>query len=133
MHSFHIFFTLSPPQQMAEHCPISSLNVSFCYKVPAQQIEIVISTLRAKGTLQSFKAMGTTLSSIGLELLSQTSSLTKLSLCGVALINDEAIEMVFNYYNLLSFYTLILNLQCIDCCEQRKGISKSRSLQLYCK
>ena len=79
---------------MAENCPISSLNISFCYKVPAQQVEIIVSMLKAKGTLQSFEAMGTLLSPIGLELLTSTQSLTKLSLCGVTQVTDETVDMV---------------------------------------
>lgn len=79
---------------MAECCPISSLNISFCYKVPSQQVEVMVSILRAKGTLQIFEAMGITLSPIGLELLASTATLTKLSLCGVTLMNDERVEMV---------------------------------------
>ena len=79
---------------MAENCPISSLNISFCYKVPAQQVEIILSMLRAKGSLQNFEAMGITLSPIGFELLTSTQSLTKLSLCGVALINDKMVDLV---------------------------------------
>ena len=82
------------PLQMAESCPISSLNISFCYKVPSQQVEVIVSILRAKGTLQSFEAMGISLSPIGLELLASTATLTKLSLCGVTLMNDERVEMV---------------------------------------
>lgn len=79
---------------MAENCPISSLNISFCYKVPAQQVEIIVSMLKAKGTLQSFEAMGISLSPIGLELLTSTQSLTKLSLCGVTQVTDETVDMV---------------------------------------
>ena len=79
---------------MAENCPISSLNISFCYKVPAQRVEIIVSMLKAKGTLQSFEAMGTLLSPIGLELLTSTQSLTKLSLCGVTQVTDETVDMV---------------------------------------
>lgn len=81
---------------MAENCPISSLNISFCYKVMAQQLEIIVSMLRAKGTLQSFEAIGVTLSPIGVELLTSTLSLTKLSLCGIALINDDIVDLVSN-------------------------------------
>lgn len=79
---------------MAENCPISSLNISFCYKVMAQQVEIIVSMLRAKGTLQSFEAIGVTLSPVGVELLTSTLSLTKLSLCGIALITDETVDLV---------------------------------------
>ena len=81
--------------QMAENCPISSLNISFCYKVSAQEVEIIVSMLRAKGTLQNFEAMGVTLSPIGVELLTSTLSLTKLSLCGVALMTDETVDLVW--------------------------------------
>ena len=79
---------------MAENCPISSLNISFCYKVPAREVEIIVSMLKAKGTLQSFEAMGIQLSPIGLELLTSTHSLTKLSLCGVTQVTDETVDMV---------------------------------------
>ena len=80
---------------MAESCPISSLNISFCYKVPAGEVEVIVSILRAKGTLQNFEAMGIVVSPVGLELLSSTQSLTKLSLCGVALVSDEIVDLVY--------------------------------------
>ena len=79
---------------MAESCPISSLNMSFCYNVSAENVEIIASMLRAKGTLQSFEAMGRVLSPIGLELLVSTHTLTKLCLCGVAVVTDETVELV---------------------------------------
>ena len=85
---------------MAENCPISSLNISFCYKVPAHAVEVIVSSLRAKGTLQSFEAMGRVLSPIGLELLASTPALSRLSLCGVALINDDNIDLVGTYVTL---------------------------------
>ena len=53
-----------------------------------------MSMLKAKGTLQSFEAMGIQLSPIGLELLTSTHSLTKLSLCGVTQVTDETVDMV---------------------------------------
>ena len=79
---------------MAENCPIASLNISFCYKVPAHEVEVMVSMLRAKGTLQSFEAMGHVLSPIGLELLASSLALSKLSLCGVALVNDDSVDLV---------------------------------------
>ena len=83
-----------PHTQMAENCPIASLNISFCYKVLAHEVEVMVSMLRAKGTLQSFEAMGHVLSPIGLELLASSLALSKLSLCGVALINDDSVDLV---------------------------------------
>ena len=53
-----------------------------------------MSMLRAKGTLQSFEAMGHVLSPIGLELLASSLALSKLSLCGVALVNDDSVDLV---------------------------------------
>lgn len=76
---------------MAENCPISSLNMSFCYKVQAHEVEIMVSILRAKGTLENFEAMGQTLSPIGLELLASTHTLTNISLCGVAMVTDDLV------------------------------------------
>lgn len=79
---------------MAEQCNLSSLSISFCYKVTSQQIEILVSLLRARGSLHTFEAMGVTVSPLALEMLASTSCLTHLSLCGVQVVNDEMVEMV---------------------------------------
>ena len=95
---------------MAENCPISSLNMSFCYKIPPQEVEVIVSMLRAKGTLQSFEAMGHLLSPIGLELLVSTHSLNKLSLCGVNLVTDDTIDLVaytIRYYTVGYFFIIL--------------------------
>ena len=84
-----------PLLQMAENCPISSLNMSFCYKVPLQEVEILLSMLRAKGNLQNFEGMRIPISPIALELLISSHSLTKISMCGVQLITDATIELVY--------------------------------------
>lgn len=93
---------------MAENCPISSLNISFCYKIPPQEVEVIVSMLRAKGTLQSFEAMGHLLSPIGLELLVSTHSLNKLSLCGVNLVTDDTVDLVA--YTIRYYYTVWHNI-----------------------
>ncbi len=80
--------------QMAERCNLSSLCISFCYKVSRSSMEVVISLLRASGNIVKFEAMGISLSPIGLEMLSSTSCLTHLCLCGVPAITDESLEMV---------------------------------------
>lgn len=62
--------------------------------------------LRAKGTLQSFEAMGHLLSPIGLELLVSTHSLNKLSLCGVNLVTDDTVDLVaytIRYYTYIQW------------------------------
>lgn len=79
---------------MAEQCSLSSLSISFCYKVTPQHIEILVSLLRAKGMLHTFEAMGVVISPLALEMLSSTSCLTHLSLCGVQGVDDNMVEMV---------------------------------------
>lgn len=79
---------------MAEQCNLSSLSISFCYKVTSSQIEILVSLLRARGSLHTFEAMGVTVSPLALEMLASTNCLTHLSLCGVQVVNDEMVEMV---------------------------------------
>lgn len=79
---------------MAEQCHLSSLCLSFCYKLSAQQGEVLISILRARGCLQQLELMAHPASPLGLEMLSSTSSLTHLSLCGVQAITDQDVEMV---------------------------------------
>jgi len=79
---------------MAERCNLSSLSISFCYKVTSSQIEILVSLLRARGNLHTFEAMGVTVSPLALEMLASTYCLTHLSLCGVQVVNDEMVEMV---------------------------------------
>ena len=79
---------------MAERCDLSWLNISFCYKVTPQNIEILISLLRAKATLQTFEAMGIDVSPLALEMVQSTRCLTRLSLCGVPAMTDERVETV---------------------------------------
>jgi NADH:ubiquinone oxidoreductase subunit E len=70
------------------------LNISFCYKLTSQNIEIMISLLRAKGTLHTFEAMGIYVTPLAMEMVQSTSSLTRLSLCGVPALTDERLEQV---------------------------------------
>ena len=79
---------------MAERCTLSSLGISFCYKVAPQQLEVLVSLLRARGILTNFEAMGIGISPLALEMLASTSCLTNLSLCGVPSVTDDAVEMV---------------------------------------
>ena len=80
--------------QIAECCNLSWLNISFCYKVTSQNIEIVISLLRAKGTLHTFEAMGIDVTPLAMEMVQSTRCLTRLSLCGVPALNDQRLEQV---------------------------------------
>lgn len=80
--------------KMAERCSLSSLCLSFCYKVTPQACEVIVSLLRAKGSLVRLEAMGLNISPLAMEMLASTSSLTSLDLCGVTAANDEMIEMV---------------------------------------
>ena len=73
---------------------MSWLNISFCYKVSPQNIEIMISLLRAKGTLQTFEAMGIDVSPLAMEMVQSTRCLTRLSLCGVPALTDDKVELV---------------------------------------
>lgn len=83
---------------MAERCSLSSLCLSFCYKVTPQACEVIVSLLRAKGSLVRLEAMGLNISPLAMEMLASTSSLTSLDLCGVTAANDEMIEMVQDRY-----------------------------------
>ena len=79
---------------MAEHCSLSALCVSFCYKLPAWQGEVLVSLLRARGCLLRLELMAHPLSSLALEMLASMSSLTRLSLCGVQTLTDQGVELV---------------------------------------
>ncbi len=79
---------------MAEKCSISTLCFSFCYKVTAQRCDIIVSLLRARGMLRRIDVIGLTVSPVALEMLYSTTSLCSVALCGVAAINDEAVEKV---------------------------------------
>ena len=89
-----VTFYLCPLTQMAEHCSLTTLHVSFCYKVLQQHMEVIVSLLRAKGAFQTFEAMGINLSNLAIEMLASTSCLTHLCLCGVPGLNDGMVEMV---------------------------------------
>ena len=80
--------------QIAECCNLSWLNISFCYKVTPQNIEIMISLLRAKGTLHTFEAMGIDVTPLAMEMVQSTRCLTRLSLCGVPALTDQRLEQV---------------------------------------
>ena len=79
---------------MAEKCNLSSLCISFCYKVTPRACEVVVSLLRAKGSLAKLDIMGVGVTPLVMEMLASTSSLTTLDLCGVSALNDEMVEMV---------------------------------------
>lgn len=80
--------------QIAEQCNLSWLNISFCYKVSPQNIEIMISLLRAKGTLHTFEAMGIDVTVLAMEMVQSTRCLTRLSLCGIPALTDQRLEQV---------------------------------------
>lgn len=79
---------------MAESCDLSNLCISFCYKVDPQHVDVLVSLLRAKGTLHTFDAMGISVPPLALEMLASTKSLTTLILCGIPEVIDEQVEMV---------------------------------------
>lgn len=79
---------------MAEQCKLTSLCLSFCYKVTPQACEVIVSLLRANGGLVKFEAMGLNISPLAMEMLASTSSLGSLDLCGVPAMRDEMVEMV---------------------------------------
>lgn len=81
---------------MAERCDLSTLCMSFCYKVSPQSVEIIISLLRAKGSLKTFEAMGIGVSPLAMEMIASTSCLTTLALCGVTALTDDMVELVRN-------------------------------------
>ena len=99
---------------MAEKCSLSSLCISFCYKVPPQACEVIISLLRAKRIILGFKCMGLTVSPLAMEMLASTCSLTTLDLCGVLTVTDEILETV----------TLYLIRMCLLPCMSRGGATK---------
>lgn len=79
---------------MAERCNLSSLCLSFCYKVTPQACEVIVSLLRAGGSLIKFEAMGLNVSPLAMEMLASTTSLQTLDLCGVSAMNDDMVKMV---------------------------------------
>ena len=87
--------TTGTPAQMVEMCNITSLSISFCYKVCVQKLEVVFSTLRAKGSIHCLEMLGITVSPLTVEVLSFfPPSLTHLSLCGVQTLTDSMVDMV---------------------------------------
>ncbi|KAL5471143.1 hypothetical protein EMCRGX_G029226 [Ephydatia muelleri] len=80
--------------QMAESCPLSYLDLSFCYKVSKEHLDIIVTTLKAKSSLKHFVSLGMGFSPITVELLSSVPSLTHLSLCGVTELNDAMIDVI---------------------------------------
>lgn len=93
---------------MAEQCSLTSLGMSFCYKVLPQQMEILISLLRAKGSVHTFEAMGISISPLGMEMLASASNLTHVSLCGVPGLTDEMVELVSQSTRAQTCYMLIM-------------------------
>ena len=79
---------------MAERCDITELCISFCYKVSPQNVDIIVSLLRARGKLTKFEAMGIGMSPLTMEMIASASCLTSLSLCGVTALTDDTVEMV---------------------------------------
>ena len=80
--------------KMAESCSLTTVCISFCYKVSPQNVDVIISLLRAKGTLTTFEAMGIGVSPLAMEMIASTSCLTTLALCGVTALTDDTIELV---------------------------------------
>ena len=89
---------------MAERCNLSSLCLSFCYKVTPQACEVIISLLRASGSLVKLEVMGLNITPLAMEMLASTPSLTTLDLCGVPAMNDNMVEMVNSLVHCTSFY-----------------------------
>ena len=89
---------------MAENCSLRVLNISFCYKISSDSLDVLISTLKAKECLTSINMMGVSLRGLGMEFLSTCSSLTHLSLSGVRELDDNNLEMVSSF---VSSYTIV--------------------------
>lgn len=79
---------------MAEKCSLSSLCLSFCYKVTSHACEVIVSLLRARGSLAKFEVVGLNITPLVIEMLASTPTLTTLDLSGVACVNDDMLEMV---------------------------------------
>ena len=94
--------------KIAEQCNLSWLNISFCYKISQKNIEIMISLLRAKGTLHTFEAMGISVSPLAMEMIQSTRCLTTLSLCGVPALMDDKVELVRQSLALVSSYCQVV-------------------------
>ena len=89
---------------MAENCSLTSLNVSFCYKIESQSLDVLISTMKAKNTLTTIDMMGVPLCGLGMEFLSTCSTLTNLSLSGVTELTDNNLEMVHIYIFIFTYF-----------------------------
>ena len=90
----------SPILKMAENCSLRLIDISFCYKIVADSLDVLISTLKAKCCLTSIKMMGVSLKGLGIEFLATCSSLTHLSLSGVRELDDNNLELVkFSFSN----------------------------------
>ena len=80
--------------QLAESCVLRSLKISFCYKLPPSELDILITTLKAKNSLVTFEIMGNTLGSFGVEFLSTCKTLTRLLVSGVNQITNDKLKLV---------------------------------------
>lgn len=79
---------------MAQSCSLNSLKISFCYKLPPPELDILITTLKAKNTLNSLEIMGDTLGKFGVEFLSTCHALTHLLVSGVDQITNDTLKLV---------------------------------------
>ena len=89
---------------MAEKCDLTKLCISFCYKVSPQNVDIIVSLLRARGKMATFEAMGISMSPLVMEMISSASCLTSLSLCGVTALTEDAVEMVGDFIRTTHIY-----------------------------
>ena len=94
------------PLQMAEKCDLTKLCISFCYKISPQNVDIIMSLLRARGKMATFEAMGISMSPLVMEMISSASCLSSLSLCGVTALTDDAVEMVWDFINRTCLHTV---------------------------
>lgn len=102
--SLSLLLSFPASLKMAENCSLRVLNISFCYKISSDSLDVLISTLKAKECLTSINMMGVSLRGLGMEFLSTCSSLTHLSLSGVRELDDNNLEMVSLF---VSSYTIV--------------------------
>ncbi|KAL5471170.1 hypothetical protein EMCRGX_G029257 [Ephydatia muelleri] len=76
------------------HCPLAYLDLSLCYKVGKEDMTNVVASIKARNSLQHFVCIGGTVSTVCIEVLSSTPSLTHLCLCGIQELSDEMIGMI---------------------------------------
>ena len=79
------------------------MKISFCYKLPPPELDILITTLKAKNALATLEIMGDTLGAFGVEFITTCKTLTHLLVSGVNEITNAKLKLVHLYLMMIAF------------------------------